>query len=286
MNMRNTLLGACAAAGVGIVLFAAGVHMMGTGFAKAGFWRLIPNSISAVPSVEQSYTLTDPFSDIKARTLSGDVRFLRSEDGISHVESRHSENIIETVQVENGVLTIRHEQKNGSVFGAVQDSVTVYLAADAYDTLSVETASGDVDVPAQFTFSSAAFTTASGKVEFAAQCAELAVAAVSGDAKVSGVHAQRATLSSVSGKIELEGLTADGDIALNTISGDIELDRCDAKQLKIGTTSGEVEGTLLSPKAFSTRTTSGKIDVPASVPGAGACEIQTVSGDIEVRVVS
>lgn len=285
MNTRNVLLGACAAAGVGIVLFAAGLRMTGTAFAKTELTGLLP-TVSSAQTVEQSYTPDGPFSGVKARTFSGDVKLLRAQDGVSRVESRHGENVTETVTVDGGVLTIRHEQKNGPSFGNSHDSVTIYLAADAYDTLSVETASGDVDVPAQFAFQSASVATSSGEVEFAAQCGELTVATVSGDAKVRGVHAQRAVLSSVSGKIELKELTADGDLEIGTVSGDVELHRCDAKQLKITTTSGEVEGTLLSPKAFSVHTTSGKAEVPASVSGAGACEVQTVSGDIELRVAS
>lgn len=293
-HTRNILLGACAAAGLGIILFAVGLRMTGAGpvlsslSSLSSLPQLIPNELSAAAApVEQSYPITDAFSALKVQTLSSDVELIRASDGATRVESRHGDNVTETVEVTGGVLTVRHEQKHGAAsFGGTQDRVTIYLAGDAYDKLTVDTASGDVNVPDRFTFSSAAILTASGEVEFAAQCGDLSVTAVSGDVEVRRVHAQHATFSSVSGKVQLKELTVDGDLAANTVSGDVELERCDAGRLKIGTTSGEVEGTLLTPKAFSASTTSGKVDVPASVSGAGACDVRTVSGDIELRVAS
>jgi DUF4097 and DUF4098 domain-containing protein YvlB len=63
------------------------------------------------------------------------------------------------------------------------------------------------------------------------------------------------------------------------------LDAVDAETLILKATSGDVEGTLLSAKKFVTDTTSGEIRVPKSDESAGICEIKTVSGDVQIRVV-
>ncbi len=286
MNTRNTLLGACAAAGVGIVLFSAGLHLSGARFQRFtpdGLVDMMATMAEAPASVERgSYSVEDSFSGVEVHTAGGDVRFVRASDGADRVEAPEGA----TVEVSGGVLTVRQPKQSVMTFGITRDDVTVYLSADAYQTLSVDTASGSTEVPEWLTFSDAAVSTVSGEILLAAQCDALKLSTVSGDVKVRDVRAHSAAISSTSGDVELESLTVDGGMEIKTVSGDVELERCDAGRLTISTTSGEVEGTLLTPKAFSVNTASGKVDVPASVSGAGACDVHTVSGDIELRVLS
>lgn len=242
MNRRNILLISGAVIGVGALLIIAA-------FAMTGFR---PKELSTTETVEESRTFEEAISGIDIQTVASDVRFERSNDGKTRVESRHDAQIEETVEVKSGVLTVRQKQARKGInigidLSSEDDRLTVYLPQSAYQTLGVETVSGEITL---------------------------------GELQV-----ERASLNTVSGEIELQNLLVSGKMTLNTVSGDIELDRCDADKIEIGTVSGEVEGTLLSGKTFDVGTTSGEISVPASTPGAGLCEIGTVSGDVSLRVV-
>lgn len=282
MNTRKILLGACAAAGVGIVLFFAGLQISGARFPFYTSDGFAAASSVLTTAATQSYAVEGTFSGIDAHTLGGDVRFARADDGVNRVEALENT----TVEVNGGILKIRQPKQSFALFGTPRDNVTIYLAGDAYDTLDVGTASGDVDLPEWLTFSDVKIAAVSGEVKIDAQCGTMKVSSVSGDIKARGIRAQSAEFTSTSGEIELKSLTVEDDLKISTISGDIELDRCDAGRMTLGSTSGEIEGTLLSPKAFSAHTSSGKLKVPESTAGAGACEIKTVSGNVSLRIAS
>ena len=99
-----------------------------------------------------------------------------------------------------------------------------------------------------------------------------------------GASIQSLSAQTVSGDVDLERTVDAGAIEISTTTGDIELERSDAASLTLSTTSGDVEGSLLTGKTFSASSTSGRVSVPASTPGAGACNVSTTSGSIRLTV--
>lgn len=246
MNRRNVLLIAGAVIGVGLILVLGAFAMSGVQV----FSAFSTNKFNNAEMIEESHVFDENVTGIDIQTVASDVRFERSSDGKTRIESRHSAEITETAEVKNGVLTVRQEssRKGGIHIGvsSAEEVLTVYLSQSDFESLSVETVSGDV--------------------------------------ALSGLSVGRAGFATVSGELELKDLVSDGKLAIETVSGDVELDRCDAAAIGIETTSGEIEGTLRTGKTFEVSTISGDIDVPASEPGAGRCEISTVSGDVELKI--
>jgi DUF4097 and DUF4098 domain-containing protein YvlB len=101
---------------------------------------------------------------------------------------------------------------------------------------------------------------------------------------ISNVKTQDVSVKSTSGDVELIGVISLGDLKAKTVSGEIDLDRCDGKFLNLETTSGDVDGSLLREKLFITDTTSGEVNVPIFTSDE-KCMISTVSGDIEIVVL-
>ena len=81
----------------------------------------------------------------------------------------------------------------------------------------------------------------------------------------------------------LADTVASQKLKANSTSGEIDLKRCDAKNIVLDTVSGEISGTLLSNKQFITKTTSGTVNVPQCVSNE-ECRITTVSGDIYIEI--
>ena len=71
---------------------------------------------------------------------------------------------------------------------------------------------------------------------------------------------------------------------IDTETGKVTFDRCDAREISVETDTGRVTGTLLSDKIFFAKTDTGDIEVPKSMSG-GKCEIETDTGDIKISIV-
>ena len=70
---------------------------------------------------------------------------------------------------------------------------------------------------------------------------------------------------------------------IETDTGDVKFSACDGAQISIETDTGDVTGTLRTGKLFRCSSDTGDIHVPKSEP-LGQCEIETDTGDIEIRI--
>ena len=280
--------------------------------------------------VTNTYTVTDRFTNIKVWGAECDVRLVPSEDNTCAVLCHETDRITHTVTVKNGTLTIErtdnrkwyeHIGFTWSYWGPME--VIVSLPERAYGDLYVRTASGEVEIPSDFSFDRAEVDGTSGNVRFTAAVKGAArLKTVSGDIKAGGMSPETLTATSTSGDITLDAIAVSGAFAcktvsgwqtirdltcrgatLNTTSGDVtvsdliasenirmeavsgrlSLARCDADTLWLKTVSGDVTGTLRTEKVFVTHTTSGSVRVPDSTSG-GTCEVKTVSGSIHLAV--
>lgn len=202
-------------------------------------------------------------------------------------------------------------------------AVTVYLPDAAYDTLTIRERTGDVEIPKDFRFESMDVLTTTGDVRNHASAAgimsietntgdihvenvfadTLALSASTGSIRVSGVDCKgdvRITVSTgktgitdtrcenlmsvgSTGKISLKNVIASETFSIETSTGHVRLDGCDAADIFIGTDTGDVTGTLLSEKVFLAETGTGSLDVPQSITG-GRCRITTDTGDIKLAI--
>lgn len=256
-----------------------------------------------------THTVTEPFDSIDIRDVECDVRLLPAEDGQCRVVCQQSDKIINTVEVEGDTLTVvrqdtRRWYESIGIWWSGELTVTVYLPENEYRSLSVQTVSGDIEVPETFTFADAEAQSTSGDIAFAAHTREgLTVKSVSGsiragqaaggaveatttsgDIRLSDMTPQTLRVTTTSGDINLTAVVAAGEAELKAVSGDVSLQGADAASLSIKTVSGRVQGTLLSAKNFISDTTSGDIRLPESVSTAGTCRIETTSGDVSITI--
>lgn len=287
--------------------------------------------LGTMDTAENTYVLAETFTNITVNGAECDVRLLPSEDGTCTVVCSETNRIAHTVTVENNTLTIERTDDRKwyehigfmwSYRGPIE--VLVCLPERTYENLAIQTASGTVEVPDDFSFARAEVDGVSGDIRFEAAVRgdlfirnvsggikingtnpenltvrstsgsvtvdSVEVAAgfssenVSGSQKVSHVTCQSAAASSISGGVAFSDLIASESIRMESVSGRLDLTRCDADTLWLKTVSGSVTGTLCTGKRFVTSTASGRVSVPDTVTG-GRCEAETVSGDIQLDVI-
>ena len=287
---------------VASALAVSAITLLGTGLAASADWR------GSTSLVTKNYPVSGSFSSISVTEYYADVQLRASRDGSVSVTTRDTQDVTHTVQVVNGTLTISRPEPNlgQRIFHDDDDdpTVIVYLPAGDYGSLTVNTTSGDVESSGQLNFATANLTTTSGDIEIAGSVTQslvcnstsgdvdisspaagaVQVNTTSGDVELTGVSAQSLSIHTNTGDADLERTVAAGAIEISTTTGDIELERSDAASLTLSTTSGDVEGSLLTGKTFSASSTSGRVSVPASTPGAGACNVSTTSGSIRLTV--
>ena len=272
--------------------------------------------------VNKVYTAKGSFQNIQIDTGTCDVRFFKTDGDLS-VHCPKTEKLEYIVLVEDGVLRISAMDMRkwydfiGINVGETQ--ITVYLPEDTYESLHLQTDTGDIEIPQDFSFDTAELATSTGDIDFAATVTQSLITENStGDTDIYGVSPTQLECRSSTGDIELENMqvssninlrsstgkisaenvtctkltsqSSTGDVELTnvlaagalqitTTTGEVEIKNCDADTVPINTDTGDVTGNFLSPKWFITETDTGDVDIPQSREG-GECRISPDSGDI------
>ena len=274
-------------------------------FASVGF---DVHKLGTVSFTEKQSVIEEPFRNIRVEAVESDVEFVLSKDGSCKVSCVEREDVSCTVSVEDETLVVKEEKQNRFVEIGIytqQMKTTVYLPQDTYETLSVQSASGNISIPASLSFAQVSMESTSGNVEseaavekklfmrtvsgdvLAGQSSPLEVTAIStsGNVSLSSMTIRdTATIKTTSGNMNIKKTCAVNEMFCSSASGQVIFEQSDAGSLRAETISGDVSGTLLSQKLFQIQTVSGTVNVPLSQPGGGICAVNTASGDVRLSV--
>lgn len=128
--------------------------------------------------------------------------------------------------------------------------------------------------------------TTSGDVKAHSFKAEKAsIATVSGDVKLTEGTMASASLSMVSGDLHTTGVTCEGDVGMNTVSGDFKAQDSYFGPFTFKTVSGDCKGKNFYPKSISFRSVSGDVKIE-NEDKEFAIEIlrkKTLSGSVKIK---
>ncbi|MBO6040438.1 MAG: DUF4097 family beta strand repeat protein [Oscillospiraceae bacterium] len=312
------------------ILILAGLCICVTAYRFLGFDFSGPTKKGADKSsgsmVTNTYDVKKDFQNIDIDADTESIVFVPAKDGKCTVVCVEYANEPHDVRVEGSTLKVdRTERKTGFHIGIVTETetITVYLPEKAYEDLEVETDTGDVEIPQDFSFRKVEIETDTGDITCRApQADRLSVKTDTGETAVSGLKTKELKLEAHTGGIDVSDVQCSGDMStkqttgkavlkdvtcrnlnseadtgdlrmknviakdtftIERTTGDVQFDGCDAETIYVTTDTGEVSGTLLSDKVFLTETDTGKVDTPKSIKG-GRCEITTDTGDITLDV--
>ncbi len=273
------------------------------------------------------HRVTQAYHSIALNTDTADIAFVPSEDGTTKVVCHEETRITHAVTVKDDTLCIdrvdsrKWHERIGIDIGST--SVTVYLPQGDYTALNINEHTGNVNIPADFTFDRIDIVATTGRVACAASArGDLNIKADTGDIRVDAVTASTMNLAVSTGAVTVNSATVSGDVSvkvstgkasltdvtcanvtstgstgklvmtnvvasgkfhLERSTGDVHFVSCDAGEITVKTSTGDVSGSLLSDKIFFAQTDTGRVDVPKSING-GTCEITTDTGDIVLTV--
>ena len=282
--------------------------------------------LSTVEYETNEHTIETPFENISIISDTADVVIVASDSQTTKVVCHEEKSAKHTVSVQDNALTIKvHNEKKWYEywFNFNSPKITVYIPQGEYAALSVESDTGDVEIPKDFQFNSINISGSTGDVACYASVKErIKIKQSTGEISLSQLSAGTIELTTSTGDIELSNVTAlsditisvstgdvdvsdvacakfvsigdTGDMALNNViaieklfivrsTGEITFRKCDAEEIYIETDTGDVRGSLLSEKTFVVETDTGEIDIPIGVIG-GLCKITTDTGDIKITI--
>jgi hypothetical protein len=145
---------------------------------------------------------------------------------------------------------------------------------------AVSLASGSGDVRAGDLTGGLTVSTTSGEVQLNDIAGRLEVGSISGDVKLENGKIDGAAVSTTSGEVDLDGVA--GALKLTSVSGDIHVREAHDGQLDLSTTSGEIkyEGSLASKSANSLNSISGDVNLRLPDASGFRLDASTVSGDL------
>lgn len=307
-----------------LVLLVLGVLICAASYRAFGFDL---GKLSTVKLVTKTYDVSEEFRSIRIDGDTEKISFVLSRDGSCSVVCLEEEDDPHQVSVQGDTLRIERNvrQKAHINFGIMTErpAITVYLPETAYEALTVDADTGDVEVPAELCFVSISVTLDTGSVRCQASAeGDISIRTDTGRITVSDLTADGMKLASDTGWIEAANVDVRGDLEitedtgrvtmdhvtcrnftsrgdtgdlvmtkvlasgefnLERSTGDIEFKDCDADTIVVITDTGDVFGTLLSDKVFLTRSDTGRIQVPETITG-GTCKITTDTGDIRIEI--
>jgi DUF4097 and DUF4098 domain-containing protein YvlB len=215
------------------------------------------------------YEIHEEYTNISININTANLVILPTEEDSTTVECFEQEKIKHIVQVKDDTLFIEvvDSRKWYEHIGIFFQSpkVTVYMPQKQYAAVSVKASTADMQIE-----------------KLSANHLDITLS--TGDMRLTDVQCKNVSGTVSTGDIHLENVIVTQELAMQSRTGDIALEGCDANRLKIKTTTGDVKGWLLSPKVFLATANTGKVNVAQTTAG-GLCEITTGTGDIDVDVL-
>ena len=252
--------------------------------------------------------------DIKLSTANLD--FKKAEGDKTKVVCVEKEKVYHTLEVKDNKLTIRQVderkwyQKYLFNINFKSMSVTVYLPEETYSDLTIDTDTGKVSIPSDFTFANVKASAdtgdmsvnckATGNVELSEHTGDISVndmnptnitakastgkirikncgvgekiylKASTGDILLENVTAKNYESKTSTGDVKLVNTVVENEMKIETSTGGVRFDKSDAKNINVETSTGSVKGTLLSPKMFDAKSDTGSIKTPPINEWSGA----------------
>ena len=279
-------------------------------------------------SVTNEYKISETFDKFDIKTNVANVVFEKSSDGSTKVVCEERSKQYHTVEVVNDTLTIKPVDELKWYerifnFDFKKRQVTVYVPEGTYGDLKIDSDTGNIKLPNNFSFTSLDVEIDTGDVNINSEVTgnvkvhshtgditlsdmnptELDIKASTGDflakdvnvtgavkvktstgkVKLNNFKAASLDANTNTGKVILTNTVITGNLKVKTDTGDVFFEDCDANSIKVETDTGDVRGTFLSDKVIYAQSKTGRVNVPRLTSG-GMCEIDTDTGDITISI--
>ena len=258
--------------------------------------------------IENTYELTNNFEEIHISTDTTNVTFLPSTDGNARVVCYERARAIHTVISDNNTLSIEQTdtrtwyQKLFDI-SFKTSSVTIYLPNSEYTSLLIETDTGDIDIPDDFTFTETinikgstgnvtCNASANETVKIDIDTGKLVMRNASakkyeldistGYTNLYRVECENLVSVGSTGDITTDNITATGNIKIERDTGDITIKDMTAQQCELIVTTGRVAISNLTCESLTSIGDTGSMTA-TGIEAAENISITRSTGDVSLN---
>ena len=231
---------------------------------------------------ETEHLITEPFESLTVSDSSAVISINSSWDEQCRVYCSESERLHYDISVRDGVLNVRREDGGNAQVALFEDdlSLQIYLPADHYRTLKVETSSGEINSDGP-DWDQMQLKSSSGDIWlWDIVTGALEIESSSGETYLSDVQADSLRIQSVSGIVSVYGGSF-GEIGVSSSSGDVSLSSLRAGKTQIRTVSGALWISFAELEELQLESSSGDLGL-TSTRCSGSLAANTVSGQISL----
>ncbi len=256
--------------GIAVALILAGAVLALVTLASVGFDT---GKLGAGKFETKTYTPEGDLSSLEISLRISDVTVQVTTDGVLRVECYETEKQPHTVTLADGKLTVtatdqRKWYEKITIFSK-SPKVTVYVPAGEYESLTLETDTGDVrflgeleEPPIRLLFGKFDIKTDTGDVEM-----------------IAGTYRASVKIKTGTGDVSASAFNAAGDVGIRTNTGKVILTDATCGDLSVETDTGKVKMRDVNCAALTVETDTGSVTL-TNVVGTGDAKIETDTGDV------
>jgi DUF4097 and DUF4098 domain-containing protein YvlB len=237
---------------------------------------LVASLAVAAPQQSDTTITVTPGTRLEMDNPGGEIIVHGWERNAVQIKARHSARTHVQIKTAGTVLSIESEADRGPA-----NIVDYDISVPSWMPLKLEGMYSDISI--ENMKADAELESLNGNLTVKNVTGSLNLHSVQGTISVNGSRG-RLELNSVSEGVIV--LDAEGDITVETISGDVDLQRIRSKSVEVGTLDGEVlyDGTLQEGGRYSFVSHSGDIMVGVADGASAAFNIATLDGEVEATI--
>jgi len=192
-----------------------------------------------------------------------------------------------TIALASGDLSITDLALSGNLSAKSASGDMEIIGSSFTGEVNLTSASGEIDL-VSLTAGDAQISTTSGDVDGRViVCDALTLSSTSGDLTVQDLSCGELSAKAVSGNIEMNMVTANGNVRCKTTSGEIDLAGITGYDFTLHSTSGSIRAKIRGNEneyEIKAKTTSGSIRVPDTSGHDKTIDVSTTSGNIRIML--
>ncbi|MBE6693111.1 MAG: DUF4097 domain-containing protein [Ruminococcaceae bacterium] len=261
---------------VGAILFSVAMTSLKWDFNKFGNRVFVTNV----------YTFSaDSFVDIAVESDESMLYFYPSENDECKIVCYEVENLLHTVEVVNGKLTIRRNDTRELIdflsFGGGNPEIKIYLPEREYGSLLIRKTTGDTTITNDFWFENMEIIHSTGDVICNASVTDrLKIHSTTGDIRVENVYAKSLDLSVSTGHITATSVTCQSNVGVKVSTGKAVITNLSCENFDSEGNTGDISLTnVVATRNMSVERSTGDIFFDGC--DAAEVEIETDTGDVK-----
>lgn len=217
--------------------------------------------------IKHTYSISEDITNVDVLVKKADFSVSITTDDIetAKLDLIYSKKAISDYSVSDGTLSVTAKRNfPWNIFNNEEGKIILTLPKKDYESISINSSSGDI------------------KLSGFDLAGELKLDTASGDINLANVNAASLSVSVSSGDVEINRLMTTGDVSLHAASGDFSLDGIGAKALTISGTSSKIEVNKATLESVDIDTTSGDIELNETYT-TDTVKIDTTSGAVDIE---